>query len=192
MKELKDIAILNSGHQGKVSEGNDFKQIKLKDVTRDGVINYKELSTFSSDKVHEKYILKKNDIIIKAKSGDNTAAIIDNDIENTVATSHFIIIRVRDKSIIDPEYLVMYLNSDYAQDYFNTYREGTAIPIIKMKTLEGLPIKVLPMDKQKELAKIYRLLNEEKVTMQQLIEAREKQFKQHLKNELERGEKDNG
>ena len=192
MKTLKDIAVLNSGHQGRVSEGNDFKQIKLKDVTRDGIINYEELSTFSSEKVHEKYILKKNDIIIKAKSGDNTAAIIDEDTENIVVTSHFIVIKVQDESIIDPEYLVMYLNSDYAQDYFNTYREGTTIPIIKMKTLENLPIKVLPIEKQKELAKIYKLLNEEKITMQQLIKAREKQFKQHLKKEHERGEKDNG
>lgn len=187
MKILKDIAMLNSGYQGRVSEGNDFKQIKLKDVTRDGVINYKELSTFSSEKVNEKYILKKNDIIIKAKSGDNTAAIIDEEIENTVATSHFIVIRIEDENIIDPQYLAMYLNSEFAQDYFDIYREGTAIPIIKMKTLESLPIKVLSIEKQKELAKIYRLLNEEKITMQKLVEAREKQFKQYLKDELEKG-----
>lgn len=191
MKTLKEIAKMSSGHQGRVSEGNDFKQIKLKDVTRDGIINYEELTTFSSEKVNEKYLLKKNDIIIKSKSGDNTAAIIDKDIENTVATAHFIVIRVIDENIIDPEYLTMYLNSEYAQDYFKKYSEGTVIPIIKLKTLESLPIKMVSIEKQRELAKIYRLLNEEKVVMQKLIEAREKQFRQHLKGELEKGGEDN-
>nr|WP_288305687.1 restriction endonuclease subunit S [uncultured Romboutsia sp.] len=190
MKSLKYIALLNSGFQGRATEGNDYRIIKLKDVTKDGVVNYNELANFNSEKVNEKYILKNNDIIIKAKSGDNTAAIINTDEENVVAASHYIVIRVKDTSIIDPEYLVMYLNSDYVQNYFEIHREGSAIPIIKMKTLEDLQIKVIDIEKQKELAKIYRLLNEEKITMQQLIEAREKQFKQHLKTVIEEnGEK---
>jgi restriction endonuclease S subunit len=188
MEILKDIAKLSSGFQGKTSEGESFKQIKLRDVTKNGNINYQELESFNSDKVNEKYLLKKNDIILKAKSGDNTAALINEDVEDIVATSHFIVIRVKDENELDPEYLAMYLNSEYAQNYFKSYREGTTIPIIKLKTLENLPVKKLDIEKQKELAKIYRLLNEEKETMQKLIETREKQFKAYLKNELEKGD----
>lgn len=188
MEILKNIAKPSSGFQGKTAEGENFKQIKLKDVTKDGNINYEELESFNSDKVNEKYILKKNDIILKAKSGDNTAALITEDVENIVATSHFIVIRVNDENEINPEYLAMYLNSEYAQNYFKSYREGTSIPIIKLKTLENLPVKKIDITKQKELAKIYRLLNEEKVTMQKLIETREKQFKAYLKNELQKGD----
>ncbi|MFR8870776.1 TaqI-like C-terminal specificity domain-containing protein [Paraclostridium sordellii] len=191
MENLKEIAKLNSGFQGKVSQGEDFKQIKLKDVTRDGSINYGGLESFSSEKVNEKYLLKKNDIILKAKSGDNTAAIINEEVENMVATAHFIVIRVEDENIIDPEYLAMYLNSEYAQNYFKSCREGIAISIIKLKSLENLPIKMIDIEKQRELAKIYRLLNEEKDTIQKLIEAREKQFKVHLKNILEKGDDKN-
>lgn len=193
MENLKKIANLISGFQGKVSEGTDFKQIKLKDVTKDGNINFEELDLFSYDKVNEKYILKRNDIIIKAKSGDNTAALINEDVKNTVATSHFIIIRVKDeyKNEIDSEYLAMYLNSEHAQNYFTSYREGVATPILKLKNLENLPVKKIDIKKQKELATIYRLLKEEKETMQKLIEAREKQFKVHLKNTLEKGDSKN-
>src|SRR5690242_1226780 len=106
--KLSNVCTLKSGFQGKTSEGNEFKQIRLKDVTKDGVIKYEELEGFNSEKVNEKYLLKKGDIILKAKSGDNTAAIIEEDIENVVAASHFIVITVNDNSILNPEYLVMY------------------------------------------------------------------------------------
>ncbi|CEP90230.1 EcoKI restriction-modification system protein HsdS [[Clostridium] sordellii] len=191
MKSIKDIAILNSGFQGKTSQGNNFRQIKLKDLTSYENIKYEELESFNSEKVNEKYLLKKNDIILKAKSGDNTAALINEEVENVVATSHFIVIRVKDENEIDPKYLAMYLNSEYAQNYFKSHREGTTIPIIKLKTLENLPVKKLDIEKQRDLAKIYGLLNEEKETMQKLIEIREKQFKVYLKNELEKWDRKN-
>ena len=71
--KLLDICDLKSGFQGKTTEGNQFKQIKLKDVTKGGIIKYDELEQFDCAKVNEKYILKKGDIILKAKSGDITA-----------------------------------------------------------------------------------------------------------------------
>ena len=103
MKVL-NVCNLKSGFQGKMNEGKDFKVVKLKDVTKDGVVKYKELESFNSDKVNEKYLLKKNDIILKAKSGDNTAALIKEDIDNVVAASHFIVITVKDESVLNPEY----------------------------------------------------------------------------------------
>lgn len=182
--KILDVCTLKSGFQGKTSEGEAFKIIKLKDVTKDGVIKYQELETFDIDKMNDKFLLKKGDIVLKAKSGDNTAALMKEDIENIVAASHFIVITVNDDSVLSPEYLVAYLNSEYAQDYFKKHAEGTALPIIKIKTLEELEIKELRMDKQLEVANIYNLIKEEKLTMEKIIENREKQFKAHLRELL--------
>ena len=41
--KILDVCTLKSGFQGKTSEGEAFKIIKLKDVTKDGVIKYEEL-----------------------------------------------------------------------------------------------------------------------------------------------------
>ena len=183
--KILDVCTLKSGFQGKTSEGEAFKIIKLKDVTKDGIIKYEELESFNSDKVNEKYLLKKNDIILKAKSGDNTAALIKEDIDNVVAASHFIVITVKDENVLNPEYLVAYLNSEYAQDYFKKNAEGTALPIVKIKTLEELDIKEIDMDKQFEVANMYNLIKEEKLTMEKLIENREKQFKAYLRKVLD-------
>lgn len=182
--KILDVCTLKSGFQGKKSEGEAFKIIKLKDVTKDGVIKYEELESFDTDKMNEKFKLKKGDIILKAKSGDNTAALIKEDIENVVASSHFIVITVNDDSVLSPEYLVAYLNSEYAQDYFKKHAEGTALPIVKIKTLEELDIKELVMEKQLEVSNMYKLIKEEKLTMEKLIENREKQFKAYLRELL--------
>ncbi|WP_455794288.1 TaqI-like C-terminal specificity domain-containing protein [Clostridium butyricum] len=182
--KLSDICILKSGFQGKTTEGNEYRQIKLKDVTKDGIIKYEELEKFNTENINEKYLLKKGDIILKAKSGDNTAAIIEEDIENVVASPHFIIITVKDSTVLNPEYLVAYLNSEYAQDYFKKHAEGTAQPIVKLKTLEELDVKHIDLKKQKEIADMYKLIKEEKLTMEQIIENRAKQFKAYLREIL--------
>lgn len=182
--KLLELSILKSGFQGKTKEGNDYKQIGLRNVTKDGVIKFEELESFNADKVNEKYILKKGDIILKAKSGDNTAAIIEEDIENVVPASHFIIITIKDISILNPEYLVAYLNSEYAQNYFKENAEGSVLSIVKIKNLENLDIKIIEMDKQKEIAEIYKLMQKEKITIEKIIENREKQFKTYLREVL--------
>lgn len=182
---LRETCTLRSGFQGKTKEGNDFKQIRLKDVTKDGVIKYEELEEFASEKVNEKYLLKKGDIIFKAKSGDNTAALISDDVENLVPSVHFIIITINDLSVLDPEYLVAYLNSEYAQDYFKKNAEGTVQPIIKIKTLEELEIKIIEMEEQKKVSSLYNLIKKEKLTMELIAEKREKQFKAYLREILD-------
>ncbi|EJT5920871.1 TaqI-like C-terminal specificity domain-containing protein [Clostridium perfringens] len=181
---LLDVCTLKSGFQGKTNDGEKFKVIKLKDVTKDGVIKYEDLECFDTDKMNEKYLLKKGDIILKAKSGNNTAALIKEDIENVVVSSHFIVITINDATVLNPEYLVAYLNSEYAQDYLKKHAEGTTLPIVKIKTLGYLNVKEIDMDKQLEVSNIYNLVKEEKLTMEKLIGNREKQFKAYLRELL--------
>lgn len=50
--KILDVCTLKSGFQGKTSEGEAFKTIKLKDITKDGAIKYEELESFDADKVN--------------------------------------------------------------------------------------------------------------------------------------------
>lgn len=185
--KLSELCILKGGFQGKILEGgNTYRLIKLKDVSSYGDIKYDDLAYFTSEKeIDDKYILKKNDVIFKAKSGDNTAAIIDIDEEKVVATSHFIILTVKDTNILDPQYLVAYLNSEQAEDYFDRNSEGSVLSIIKLKTLEDIEIKLIDIEKQKEISKVYKLVKEEKEIMSKMLHNREKQFKEYFRRSLE-------
>lgn len=184
---LKNCCDMISGFQFKAKQGDDYKIIKLKDVSSDGIINYDELDTFSYEKDISKFLLSEGDIIFKAKSVDNIAALIDRSVEGLVAFSAYIIIRIKEeyKDKILPGYLEIYLNSEKAQDYFKVNAEGSALPIIKIKTLEQLEIDVIPIEKQKELVEIYKLIKDEKTYVKKLIEVREGQFKAYLRKVLD-------
>lgn len=187
MKVLKNCCDLMSGFQFKTQEGDDYKIIKLKDVTSDGRIDYDNLDTFSYEKDISKFLLSDGDIIFKAKSVENIAALIDKNIDGLVAFSGYIIVKIKEeyKDKILPGYLEIYLNSEKSQEYFKVNAEGSALPIIKIKTLEQLEIDVIPIEKQKELVEIYKLIKEEKTYTEKLINVRENQFKAYLRKILD-------
>jgi restriction endonuclease S subunit len=185
--KLKEICDLRSGFQGKINEGDKYKQIKLKDVSKDGVINYEELEGFDAEKLADKYILRKNDIIFKAKSSDNTAALVEKSAENIVATAHFIILTIKEefKNKLNPMYLTMFINSEVAQEYFSKHSEGTGLSIVKISSLEELDIVLPSMEEQDKLGRMYNLMIEERVTMKRLIIEREKQVKAKFRTMIE-------
>lgn len=189
--KVNEIIEAMSGIQGKPTENPEApkcKVVKLKATSKDTGINYEEVEELRYDKVMPKYLLKEGDILFKAKSGDNIAAIVDRDVENLVATSHFIIMRVKEayRDQILPEYLTMYLNSEYAQEYFKARSEGSVLPIIKLSTLNELEIIVPDKSEQQRLCELYKLMLEEKVIMQKLMAAREKQVASKLREALEK------
>lgn len=186
-KALKELVELRSGFQGKTVEGESHKLIKLKDVQKNGIINEADLETFDTDKVTSKHLLKKGDIIFKAKSVDNTAALIEDEVENLVASAHFILMTVKEdaKSKVLPEYLMMYLNSEYAQSYCKKHAQGTALPIMRLGDLENLEVTLPSIEEQRKLGELYRLMIRERITMEQMMEEREKQVAGKLRQAIE-------
>ena len=183
-KPLSELAYIRSGYQGLTSEGNRYMAVKLTNVNREGSIDFENLTEIECDNMPSRFLLKKNDIIFKAKCAENAAALIEEDLENTVATAHFLVITINDTEQLDPGYLVTYLNSDVAQAYFKANAQGATVPMIRLLTLKELEIKLPSIEKQREIAKAYRLVKQEKATMEQLIQNREKQFKAYLQRVL--------
>lgn len=201
--KLKQLCDIKSGYQGKMQEGKNYKIIKLKDVEKDGFINYNNLETFDTEKEPTKFLLQKGDVILKARSGDNTAALINEDTENIVAASHYMILKIKSTEKIElefkkeklndeykdielqPGYLELYLNSEYAQEYFKTNSEGTVLPIVKSKTLGELDIKLIPKHEQLKLIEAYDLVKLERRYMEELAKKREDQFTAYLRSFLD-------
>lgn len=178
--KLSEIAELRSGYQGKITENPEAqtaKLIKLKDVSKEGIIHYDEIEEVKIERILPKHLLKKGDIIFKAKSGDNTAALIDKEEGNLLATAHYILVSIKEayKEKISSEYLTMYFNSEYAQSYFKAHSEGSVLPIIKIGSLEELEVIVPNLEEQQQLSELYTLMLQEKSVMQKLMAEREKQ-----------------
>lgn len=183
---LKDICEIKSGFQGKTEEGNKYKIIKLKDVSKDGIIDYNNLESFDSEREPKKFLLEKGDVILKARSAENTAVAIDKDLENVVASSQYMILKIKDKEKVNPLYLELYLNSEYTQAILKRNSEGSVLPIIKLNILkDDLPIKIVPMEIQEKLIEVYSLVKQEKKYMQEIAEKRNEQYTAYIREYLD-------
>ena len=77
--KLMDLCTIRSGFQGRPSEGRTYKAIKLINVDKEGNIDFENLTEIECEKMQDRFLLKKNDIIFKAKCAENSAALIEED-----------------------------------------------------------------------------------------------------------------
>lgn len=175
--QLKDIADVRSGHLFKnrfedVEDGN-IKVVQLRDVDDEGKLDLSSLYRVNLEKVMDRTLLMKGDVVFKAKSNKPVAAVVNDDVSNTIATSHFFIIRLQ-KDVLIPEYLAWFLNHDGAQQYFQKRARGSWIPMINKKILGELEVSIPELKIQKLIVKINNLLVREIELVDELKDARKR------------------
>lgn len=155
--------------------------IQLKNVNVDGIID-RDLRTVHIKNVQLNHIIKEDEVIFKAKSINNAAAIIKENKENNefIATFHFLILTLKNKEILIPEYLCWYLNQKPAQAYFRKIGAGSAQPIITKQDLGGLKIIVPPITKQQQIVNMYDLWTKEQQLLKEKIDIKDKYIRKML------------
>lgn len=161
MKEiLQNIASGYSFRTKVKDEGQgDLAVIQLKDLENNYQTLGKELTLVSSEKVPEKYLLQKGDVLFISKGANNFALVFNEDYK-AVAVSAFFVLRP-DQTKVIPEFLAWYINSKPAQQYLKENRAGTYIPNVNKTTLMELKVKLPPIEKQKSIAQIAELAKTE-------------------------------
>ncbi len=160
-------------------EGNDSVYfLQLKNVMENGKIDISELDKVKTDKsrIQSKYFLRKNDIIIKAKSSSYGAGIIEDDLDDMdiVPSSQLIVVRVKEDEEILPGFLWLYLNSKEGKEEIMRQSYGSVIKFVKTDTLKNIIVKYPPKEKQKEAIDIYnKMLKREEILKRLLNLTRE-------------------
>ncbi|SMF78488.1 restriction endonuclease subunit S [Pseudobacteriovorax antillogorgiicola] len=116
-------------------------------------------------------VLIPGDIIFISKGPRIGAIYLKQVPPNTVATSHFIIIRTNSKKIL-PEYLAWYLNNRTGE-YFRKNREGTAIQQIKVNVLKESVIEILDLEQQQQIVDLGNLVKKERQLLEKLADRKE-------------------
>lgn len=171
---IKDISTVRSGvhFRSKIEnvQSGSVSVIQLRDVDDAGIIDKEHL--FRTDALDDSKVdfLNKGDVLFKAKSNRKVAAVFDDDMGPTVATVHYLVLKVK-KKIILPEYLAWFLNHRKAQVYFGQNAEGSSVrslSIIKKSLLERLEIDVPSIECQKKIVDVNQLYLEERNIEQEL------------------------
>jgi len=94
-----------------------------------------------------------NDILISMKGTVGKIAIIGELKEVMIASPNIQIIRIKNKTIIEPKVLYMFLKSNIGQSLLKHLSTGTVMPQITTKELKQLAIPILDKCKQDEILK---------------------------------------
>ncbi|RST61217.1 hypothetical protein D5F11_004005 [Siminovitchia terrae] len=82
------------------------------------------------------------------------AALFTSDRNNVLLSQNFAGIRCNE--LLDPEFLLLYLESPVAQFYFDTHTTGTTIMTLSMKSLKDLPLPLLSLEEQRKVVETYK------------------------------------
>jgi Type I restriction modification DNA specificity domain. len=187
---LNQICDILTGFQfrGKVEPDPTGKLavIQMKDfLTEDKIIfDEKKLTRIKENAFSEKYIVRKNDVLVCGRGLKNFAVLIKKDMNNTIAASQFYILRDFKQSV-SPGYVAAFLNLPKTQRVITTLRGGTGTQILNSKALGEIPIKLPELDIQHIIAKLFVLEQTEKMILKQLQIKHENLINNILENAME-------
>lgn len=113
-------------------------------------------TVFVDQDLIEKKKLKKGDIVFLSKGTNLRASIVTAEQEqlNLLAPATCLVIKVN-STIVLPEFLTVFLNSDYGQALLISLNKGTTIMNIPVGSLKDIEISVPDLAAQEKLAEVF-------------------------------------
>lgn len=175
-KKITEIADIQLGYQfrKKIEPADDGanRVIQIRDFDENHILNKEGLLRVRIDKPADPYLLSKGDVLFLSRGHRNWATTIVDELQNTVAVSHFFVIKIKNKTTM-PEYLAWYINQTPAREYLhNIARRGTHMPLVTLSAFKGLTLEMPDMTTQHRIVELSRLMEKEKKLTSALEEKR--------------------
>ncbi|PIP56226.1 hypothetical protein COX05_04165 [candidate division WWE3 bacterium CG22_combo_CG10-13_8_21_14_all_39_12] len=141
---------LNSSKEGvRVLQAKDIRGSEITDTTKMSSIE----KTFSSTNSY----VQENDILLTSRGasfGSFPAAIFVSKETGVIASSSVYILRIKDTTLVLPDYISYYFNSFYGQKKLIEIARGSRIKNIPLKELAEITIPIPSLEKQCILANL--------------------------------------
>lgn len=139
-------------------EKTNCQYIILKNI-KNGVVEEDLQNLKYIDEKHEKACLKNKNILI-SKNAPFKIAIVNIDEDKKILCSNNIYALEIDEEKIDPEYVVVYLNSKEGQNQLNRIAKGTVISNISTTDLKKVKIPQMSIEEQKIVVEHCKKIND--------------------------------
>lgn len=183
---LIDIATIHTGIYTKSGIDGEVFYLQARHFNENYQFDTTVVPDLDLDDKLSKHLLHNGDLLFAAKGFQNFVAIYKNNIGLAVASSMFLVIRLKDHAITSPEYLAWYLNHPTSQAYFQNNAKGTSLPSITKDILGKLEIALPSVAKQKFILQIDALRKTERELKNKIESLRESQIQQYLINALKK------
>lgn len=172
-KQIKDIAEVILGYTFRSSlekqiEG-DVLVLQARNISEDIIITNGHLMRIELGNNRTNAFVKNNDVVLSSRGSFKSGA-IKTDSKNIVAASSVYILRLKTNEVL-PEYMAIYLNSDFAQKQIKEKITGVVINALLRRNVEELEIIIPSLEAQQKVISIYynKLLYQKLLIKKQLL-----------------------
>lgn len=184
--QIKDFCTIKTGYsfRGQVAEdkNGNFYLLQAKDINAFGEINYQQCIKISTDNIKHITSLNQGEIVFTAR-GNFKAALFKSNKQFT--TSNAIFILNVDSKVCTNNYLAIWLNSPACKKQLDkvTLLSATT-PTLPRKALDDLIVYLPNIDRQEEIAKLYRLNSKKFMLQQEIYNVRKIQLENLMNGEM--------
>lgn len=137
--------------------------IHIKDVVENAVLDVDRLEKIDLPETqqHSRQRLRPADILLSARGTLMKCAVIPPSHSDTVASANFIVVRLREHSVLQPELLWVFLRHPSTQARLLSKVTGTAQPALNIRAIEELSIPIPPQEVQSDLVRLTLLAEQQ-------------------------------
>jgi len=176
---LKDLADVRSGYsfRSRIEEDpkGDVVVFQIRSLVQRETVQADDGMRVYFPDVSPNLLLRRGDVLFSARGLRNVGAVIDFDPERAIASGQLLWMRPNTE-LIEPAYLAWYLNQQPAQQFLDTHKRGTRMPIITRKALVELPIALPSREVQLQFVELDQLHRREQELATRITEVREHLF----------------
>lgn len=173
---LCDIARVQAGYlcRTKVEPvpGGTHRLLQTRNVSDHGGIDLDAVVAFNPERNPDLYRVSEGDILIIARGQDHRAHLVQIELNNTLASSVFHIIRP-DRRVVLPGYLAWWLNQPDVQAEIKASSRGTGIGYVSRQHMEQIPVTLPPREMQERIASMMSLWHRRHSLQSQLDQKRQ-------------------
>ena len=167
--KLKDIATISSGvtfrSRVEISNNGGVRVIQMKDLGDDNFVHLNEIIHVDLSTPKPNQLARLGDIIFRSRGQTNTAALLQEKVENTIVAAPLFRVRPDVKKVM-PEFLLWWINQPSSQSYLASRSIGTVVKMVSKQGLEDLEVNLPSLEQQRKIADFFSLSMRE----QQLLE----------------------
>ena len=153
--------------------GGDISVVQAKDINDDGGLDLAGVFRVAQFRFNPAQRLRPGDVLLQTRGLRYRATFVDIDLQAAVAAAPLYVIRPT-PGVIDPGYLVQFLNSPLTQLRMRQRATGTYVPQLPRAEIHNLEIPLPPMAEQQQLVELGQLIHHERKLAEELADRRSK------------------
>lgn len=173
--KLGEIASIRTGFAFRTKVERDPEGmvgvVQMKDLNTYNQLDLSDIYKVQVGEVDDRHFLQPNDILFRSRGVSNTASLIREDLKRFVAAAPLTLIRVTEGKAV-PAYVCWFINHPHGQSQISRFSKGTSQQLVNNSDLGELEIDLPPIDKQRAIAELADLGQQEQRLMVDLAEKR--------------------